>query len=87
MFDSDVMLSVKSGFSRTKVEPIYGIPVDPDEVFGTLENDRKNETLSGYVTSAATHYKALSKHPGYLERSSSKATSQPVGFRAASLSS
>lgn len=45
--DPDVMLSVKSGLSKIKVESVYGIPVDPDEVFRTLENARKNGTLSG----------------------------------------
>lgn len=66
--DPDVMLSVKSGLSKIKVEPVYGIPVDPDEVFRALENDRKNGALSGRVTSAAIRYQASSKYPGYLER-------------------
>lgn len=66
--DPVVMLSVKSGLSRIKVEPVYGMPVDPDEVFETLEKNRKNGTLSKRVITAVIHYQASSKHPGYLER-------------------
>ncbi|SER18044.1 ParD-like antitoxin of type II toxin-antitoxin system [Nitrosomonas sp. Nm51] len=66
--DPDVMLSVKSGLSRIKVEPVYGVPVDPDAVFESLENKRKNGTLSNRVTAAAHRYQASSEHPGYLDR-------------------
>jgi len=66
--DPDVLLSVKSGLSRIKVEPVYGEPVDPEAVFGTLETQRKNGTLSKQVTNAAFRYQISAKHPGYLDR-------------------
>lgn len=66
--DPDVVLSVKSGLSRIKVEPIYGAPVDPDAVFELLEEQRKNGTLSKRVTTTAHRYQISAKQPGYLDR-------------------
>ena len=66
--DLDVVISVKLGLSRIKVEPVYGIPVDPNEIFSALEVSRKNGTLSGRVTSAAIRFQTSSKYPGYLKR-------------------
>ena len=66
--DPDVVLSVKSGLSRIKVEPVYGAPVDPSAVFESLEKQRKNGTLPKRVTTATHRYQASSEHPGYLDR-------------------
>ncbi len=66
--DPDVLLSILSGLTTIKTEPVYNSPIDPDEVFQSLENDRKAGTLSDAVTSSVIRYQASLKHPGYLER-------------------
>ena len=66
--DPDVVISVKSGLSRIKIEPVYGVPVDPEAVFGSLEAQRKNGTLSEHVTNAAFRYQISAKQSGYLDR-------------------
>ncbi len=66
--DPDEVLSVKSGLAKIKVEPVYGVPIDPGAVFESLEDKRKNETLSKRVTTAAIRYQASLKHQGCLDR-------------------
>ncbi len=66
--DPDVLLSVLSGLTTIKTEPVISLPIDPDEVFETLENDRKAGTLHNAVTSSAIKYQASLEHPDYLEQ-------------------
>jgi hypothetical protein len=66
--DPDVVLSVLSGLTTIKTEPVISLPVDPDEVFEALENDRKAGTLHSTVTSSAVRYQTSLGHPGYLEQ-------------------
>ena len=62
------MLSVLSGLTIIKTEPVISSPIDPDEVFKTLENDRKAGLLSKNMASAMVSYQASTKHPGLLEQ-------------------
>ncbi|NOU22664.1 MAG: hypothetical protein HOO93_12940 [Methyloglobulus sp.] len=64
----DVLMSVASGLARIKVEPIYGEPINPDEVLQALEIERQQGTLSQKVTGSVVKYQASRIHPGYLER-------------------
>jgi hypothetical protein len=66
--DPDVLLSVLSGLTTIKTEPVISLPIAPDEVFEALENDRKDGTLHSTVTSSAVKYQASLEHPGYLEQ-------------------
>ncbi|RLA41788.1 MAG: hypothetical protein DRR06_15460 [Gammaproteobacteria bacterium] len=66
--DPDVLLSVASGLTVIKTEPVYSAPIDPDNVFQVLENDRDKGVLSSTVTSSAIRYQASTEHPGYLEK-------------------
>lgn len=66
--DPDVVLSIKAGLTRLNVEPVVSPGVDPDEVFGTLESQRKSGVLSRNVTGARIRYQSSSAHPGWLER-------------------
>ncbi|GJL74739.1 hypothetical protein [Nitrosomonas sp.] len=68
MLDPDVLLSIQSGLAKIKVEPVYGVPVNADEVFNKLENDRKNGMLPDVVTDSAFRYQASLEHPGLLDR-------------------
>jgi hypothetical protein len=64
----DVLLSVLSGLTIIKTEPVISLPIDPDEVFETLENDRKAGTLLNTITNSAVKYQVSLEHPGYLEQ-------------------
>lgn len=68
VLDPDALISVTIGLARVKVEPIYGEPVDPDDVFRTMEQQRRNGSLSQAVTNSAVKYQASLSNPGYLER-------------------
>jgi len=66
--DPDVLLSVVSGLTKIKTEPVYSPAIDPSDVFDALERERKDGSLSSTVTQSAIRYQASTKHPGYLER-------------------
>ncbi len=68
VLDPDTLLSISTGLTQVKVEPIYGKPIDPDEVFNQLEAQRQQGSLSQAVTSSAIKYQASLTQPGYLER-------------------
>jgi hypothetical protein len=66
--DPDILLSIKSGLTVIKTEPVFSDPVDPDRVFQSLEEKRDTGVLSGEVTNSAVCYQASTEHPGYLEK-------------------
>jgi hypothetical protein len=66
--DPDVLLSVLSGLTIIKTEPVISLPIDPDKVFEELENDRKAGTLLNTITNSAVKYQVSLEHPGYLEQ-------------------
>ena len=66
--DPDVLLSVISGLTILKAEPVFSAPIEPESVFETLENDRKSGLLQTTVTAAKIRYQASVKHPSYLEQ-------------------
>jgi hypothetical protein len=68
LLNPDTLLSVAAGLARVRVEPIVGTPLDPDEVFRALEQERHQGTLTATVTSSAIRYQASRTHPGSLER-------------------
>jgi len=68
VLDPDTLISITTGLARLKVEPVYGEPVDPDDIFLTLEQQRRNGSLTQTVTSSTVKYQASLSNPGYLER-------------------
>lgn len=64
----DILLSVLSGLTVIKTEPVISSPIDPDNVFQSLETDRKSGILKNTVTNSALSYQASTKHQGYLEQ-------------------
>ena len=66
--DPDVLLSVVSGLTKIKVEPVHSPSVDPTDVFNALEQEREQGTLTNAVTQSSIKYQASTTHPGYLER-------------------
>lgn len=68
ILDPDVLLSVTAGLAKLKVVPVYSAPINPDEVFQALEDEREHGTLPRIVTNSAIKYQASITHPGYLEQ-------------------
>ena len=68
VLDPDTLISITAGLAQVKVEPIYGKPIDPDEVFNLLETQRQQGSLTQVVTSSAIKYQSSLTHPGYLEQ-------------------
>lgn len=66
--DPDVLLSISTGLSRLKVEPVNSPPVDPATVFASLETQRQQGTLKQNVTHSAIRYQISQTPPGYLEQ-------------------
>lgn len=66
--DPDVLLSVVSGLTKIKTEPVHSPRIDPGDVFDALERERKDGQLSNAVTQSVLRYQASSTHPGFLER-------------------
>lgn len=68
VLDPDTLISISTGLTQVKVEPIYGTPIDPDDVFNLLDAQRQQGTLTQAVSDSAIKYQASSTQPGYLER-------------------
>jgi len=66
--DPDVLLSVVSGLTKIKTEPVYSPNINPNDVFDALERERTDNTLSKQVTESSIRYQASTNHPGYLEQ-------------------
>ncbi len=64
----DDLLSVASGLAQIKVEPIYGQPLEPEEVFLSLDDDRESGALQQAISNNVTRYQVSENHPGYLEQ-------------------
>lgn len=60
--------AVIHGFKKIIIEPELSRPVNPDDVFNSIEKDRKSGRLSKKVTSSVIYYEASSKRPGLLDR-------------------
>ena len=68
VLDPDTLISITTGFAQVKVEPIYGKPINPDDVFNLLEAQRQQGTLTQAVTSSTIKYQSSLTQPGYLEQ-------------------
>ena len=68
VLDPDTLISIATGLTQVKVEPIYGKPIDPDDVFNLLEAQRQQGTLTQTVTNSTIKYQSSLTQPGYLER-------------------
>lgn len=64
----DNLLEVTAGLSEIKVVPIRVPPINPDDVFATVERDRCSGQLQGVISASSVRYQASSEYPGQLER-------------------
>ena len=68
IIDPEQLISIRSGLSRIKVEPVYVKPVNPEDVFRNLEIKRESGKLAQQVTTNSFKYQVSVSHPGYLEK-------------------
>ncbi len=68
VLDPDTLISIAAGLTQVKVEPIYGKPINSDDVFNLLEAQRQQGTLTQAMTSSVIKYQSSLTQPGYLER-------------------
>lgn len=64
----EVLLSIRTGLVRLRVEPVDGVALNPEAVFDALEADRSAGRLADSVTSSALRYQPSSARAGYLEQ-------------------
>lgn len=62
------VVAVIQGIKKIKVEPAASPPVDPADVFDSLESSRKKGALREKVTSASIYYETSLSRPGLLDR-------------------
>ncbi|MFC3151777.1 hypothetical protein ACFOEK_12125 [Litoribrevibacter euphylliae] len=68
VINPDVLMSLRAGVSTLKVVDVPPKPIDPDEVFASIERKRKEGVLSASVTKSDIRYQASTDYPGYLEQ-------------------
>ena len=76
------IFAVSQGIKTIKLEvtpSVQSIPVNSDDIFNDLENDRAKGLLAENVTSAKIYYEASVEHPGYLDRVNSVTKKRQTG--------
>ena len=76
------IFAVSQGIKTIKLEvtpSVQSIPVNSDDIFNDLENDRAKGLLAKNVTSARIYYEASAEHPGYLDRVNSVTKKRQAG--------
>jgi hypothetical protein len=68
LLDPDLLLDVKAGLARLRVEPVRAAAVDPESVFACLDAQRRSGSLAASVSTASVRYQACPSQPGLLER-------------------
>jgi hypothetical protein len=79
-FIAKIVSAVTQGIKKIKVEPVTSIPVDPNDVFDSIEAVRKAGTLGARVTSAAIYYEASLSRPGLLDRVNASTGERKTGL-------
>lgn len=68
LLDPDLLLDVKAGLARLRVEPVRAAAVAPESVFAALDAQRQIGSLAASVSTASERYQACPSRPGLLER-------------------
>ena len=68
LLDPDLLLDVKAGLARLRVEPVRAAAVAPESVFAALDAQRQSGSLAASLGTASVRYQACPSRPGWLER-------------------
>jgi len=67
--ESDTLLSISAGLVTVHIKPVVTQPVDADNVFESMQQQRKSGVLTEMIKQGGQpRYQASAEHPGYLER-------------------
>jgi hypothetical protein len=75
------LIAVQQGFARLRIEATHAKPVEIDEVFEAVEQDRTAGRLSAMVTQAPIYYETSRSRPGLLDRVQPDGTRTTGHFR------
>lgn len=64
----DSLLAITSGLARLKVEPIWPPTINPDDIFSSLEEERKSGELAHRISENSVRYQISNSVPGHLEQ-------------------
>ena len=62
------IIAVIEGVKKIVVEPVVSTNANPDDIFNSLENSRKNGDLEKKATSSAIYYESSLSHPGLIDQ-------------------
>jgi hypothetical protein len=79
LLDPADIYAISQGLKKITVEAVNSEPINPDDVFASLEKSRQNGTLSGKTTSAAVYYEACPSSPGFIDRVDSATGERQTG--------
>jgi hypothetical protein len=68
LLDPDLLLDVKAGLARLRVETVQAAAVAPESVFASLDAQRQSGSLAASVSTSSMRYQACPSRPGLLER-------------------
>ncbi len=81
LIDPEVLLEIQAGSLLLDVKPSKVARIDPDSVFGQIEERRVSETLNQFVHRDQPIYQASQLHSGLLEQIMPDGTSTPGRFQ------
>jgi oxalate decarboxylase/phosphoglucose isomerase-like protein (cupin superfamily) len=68
IMDFSDLIAIDQGIKKFHIEPVEAVYVEPEEVFASLEESRKNHELTQNVTKAVIYYEASKNRPGMIDR-------------------
>jgi len=68
LLTSSEILAITQGFAHLKLENTASSPIDADDIFTEVNNDRNSENLSLKVTKAHVYYEVSSSRQGLIDR-------------------
>lgn len=75
----DDVVSILQGFKKIKLETVESKPVDPDTVFRSFENQRKNKKIVKKLTAADFYFEPSLIRPGMLDKVDSVTGNRQTG--------
>lgn len=73
------VFAIIQGLKKINVSPIVSKRANPQDVFRSLENNRKNKSLSDKVTTTKIYFEASLNSPGLLDRVDSQTGERLTG--------
>ncbi len=79
LLEPDDIYAIAQGLKKITVEAVASEALNPEEVFTSIENSRKNGALAKKTTSAQIYYETSLNRPGLLDRVNSTTGERQTG--------